>query len=160
MIQQFLAFSAEMTAFTEFDLLGTGLANDYLAAVVKVVGPDLVAELLAAYDSLAGTSGDDRTAGLRKKILGDEKLGPIARNIIKIWYSGLWFELPKTWTDNYGALENNILFAVSGPAYTEALVYKAIGANPPGAKGPGYGSWSLKPNIPPVPVIPAPQPVS
>ncbi|HYO83919.1 MAG TPA: hypothetical protein VES20_21125, partial [Bryobacteraceae bacterium] len=42
----------------------------------------------------------------------------------------------------------NVGFMVSAAAYTEGLLWPAIGANPPGAKGPGYGSWALPPRVP------------
>jgi hypothetical protein len=37
---------------------------------------------------------------------------------------------------------------VNESAYTEGLLWVAIGANPPGAKAPGYGSWARPPQIP------------
>jgi len=151
-IQRFLRFSVEMTAFPEFKLLGTGQLHAYFDAVVSVVGQDVLEELLASYESVTVTDQSERKDLLRRHILGDEKLGAIARNVIKLWYNGgVWSELPRSWTESYGALPNNVPFAVSGAAYTEGLVWKAIGANPPGAKAPGYGSWSLPPTIPPVP---------
>jgi hypothetical protein len=52
------------------------------------------------------------------------------------------------WTEAYGAIENNIGFTASNTSYTEGLLFKAIGANPPGAKALGYGSWALPPQIP------------
>jgi hypothetical protein len=151
MIQSFLTFSAEVTAFSTFELLGTGQAQAYLDAVTSVLGAALLDELLNAYNALGPADLPDREERLRKAIFDDEKLGPIARNIIKIWYSGgTWNALPKAWTDQYGALERNVTFVVNNSSYPEALIYKAIGANPPGAKAPGYGSWVGPPVIPPV----------
>jgi hypothetical protein len=148
MIDQFLAFSAEITAFSVFELQGTGLAKDYLDAVLKVVGEPIFAELLNAHGAIGSTPQPLRDDRLRREIFGDEKLGPIARNIIKLWYIGIWEELPHAWTEAYGAVENNVGFMVSAAAYTEGLLWTAIGANPPGAKAPGYASWVLSPQIP------------
>ncbi|SIO57743.1 hypothetical protein SAMN05444166_5477 [Singulisphaera sp. GP187] len=147
MIERFLAFSAEVTAFTEFELRGTGQAEAYLTAVEGVIGGVLLGELLDAYERVPRGSKDKRVSGLRREIFGDEKLGPIARNIIKLWYIGIWYELPHAWTEAFGAIEKNVLFMVSASAYTEGLLWVAIGANPPGAKGPGYGSWVGPPQI-------------
>jgi hypothetical protein len=47
---------------------------------------------------------------------------------------GIWVELPRAWTQTFGALEKNVPFMVSANAYTEGLQWPAIGANPPGAK--------------------------
>jgi hypothetical protein len=146
----FLAFSAEVTAFTTFELRGTGMADAYLAAVIDVVGEATVQQLLSAWDGVR-QSGPAMEEHLRREIFGDEKLGPIARNIVKLWYIGIWYQLPYTWTQSFGALENDVTFTVSPAAYTEGLLWPAIGAHPPGAKAPGYGSWATPPEIPAIP---------
>jgi hypothetical protein len=147
MNDRFLVFSAEFTAFSEFELRGTGLTEAYLKAVEDVIGRDLLTELLGVYDGVPGNPPEERTRRLRQEIFGDAKLGPIARNIIKLWYIGVWYELPHEWTEAFGALEKNVTFMVSPVAYTEGLLWVALGANPPGAKGPGYGSWADPPRI-------------
>jgi hypothetical protein len=134
----FLALSAELTAFSEFDLRGTGQAEAYRRVVADVVGEEVLGELLDAYQ---------RAGDLRRDVLSHEKLGPIAKNLIKMWYAGVWYELPPEWTDTFGALENDVTFVVSPDAYTEGLLWPAIGAHPPGAKAPGYGSWTAPPRI-------------
>jgi hypothetical protein len=154
MMQRFLDFSAEVTAFTVFDLLGTGQADALLNAVTNVIGAQVLEELLDAYGHLRNDPQPTRDYRLRREIFGHEKLGPIARNIIKLWYLGIWFELPQTWTESFGPLERNVMFMVSATAYTEGLLWPAIGANPPGAKAPGYGSWAEPPQIPNLPVLP------
>ncbi len=148
---RFIALSAEITAFTPFELQGTGQAREYFDKTVAVVGAATVRALLDAYEPLRAVPHPERETRLRREIFGDEKLGPIARNIVKMWYSGVWFELPRAWTEAYGARENNVTVTVSGKAYTEGLLWPAIGAHPPGAKAPGYGSWFLPPQIPPIP---------
>jgi len=144
--ERFLAFSSEVTAFTVFDLQGTGQAESYLSTVVRVVGEQTLSELLDAY---AGTARRPRR--LEADIFSSEKLGPIARNIIKLWYVGVWYSLPPEWIDSFGALENDGTFTASSSAYPEGLLWRAIGANPPGARAPGYGSWAHAPIIPPIP---------
>jgi len=148
MNDRFLAFSAEITAFTVFELQGTGQAQAYLATVKDVVGEKLLGQLLDAYDRLRSEAQPARDDRMRREIFGDEKLGPIARNIIKLWYVGIWYELPHAWTETFGALDKNISFMVSASAYIEGLLWTAIGANPSGAKAPGYGSWAAPPSIP------------
>jgi hypothetical protein len=148
---RFINFSAEITAFPNFELLGTGQAQDYFDKTVAVVGGATMTALLNAYDVLRPVPHPEREWRLRREIFGDEKLGPIARNIVKMWYSGMWFELPRAWTEAYGAREGNVTVTVSGEAYTEGLLWPAVGAHPSGAKAPGYGSWFFPPQIPPVP---------
>lgn len=148
MLDRFLKFSAEVTAFTVFQLNGTGQSQPYFETVIGVVGEPLLGQLFDVYDRIPAIEASDRERHLRQEIFGDEKLGPIARNIIKMWYVGIWFELPHAWTDSFGTTEANVTKMVSPSAYTEGLLWPAIGANPPGAKAPGYGSWEAPPKIP------------
>ncbi len=146
----FVAFSAHVTAFTEFDLHGTGLAGTYLSTVVDVAGAGVVDDLLDAYAVLAGESGDDADADrlLRERVFSDDRLGPVARNVVKLWYTGTWYALGTHWHEQHGDTGRDRTFVVSPTAYTEGLVWSAIGANPSGAKGPGYGTWADPPRIP------------
>jgi len=148
MMARFLDFSSEVADATVFTLLGTGQAEEYLSTVTGIVGEAVLNELLDAWDRVRGEPDDLREKSLRHQIFGDEKLGPIARNIVRLWYIGIWSELPRAWTESFGALDKNVGFMVSAAAYTEGLLWPAIGASPPGAKAPGYGSWAQPPRIP------------
>jgi hypothetical protein len=145
LLQRFLDFSAEVTAFSTLDLYGTGQAEEYLAAVVRVVGEQVLGELLDAYEHVPQT--DTRAKLLYQDVFSSEKLGPVARNVIKLWYAGVWYKLPPEWTESFGAREADVTFVVSPAAYAEGLLWRTIGANPPGAKAPGYGSWATRPRI-------------
>lgn len=153
--EDFLFLSADLTAFDETDLLGTGLAREYLDKVRAACGDEIVAALLDAHrEARADAAGDagscDRTVldrELRYRIFADDRLGPVARNVIKLWYAGMWYGLPSAWTDCYGAQPAAETSTVTAASYQEGLLWPAIGANPPGAKAPGYGSWALPPRI-------------
>ena len=165
-LERFLTFSAAITAYPVFELRGTGLAESYLATVEKCVGTQALDALLDAYDAAVAAADSGLAAPipggtppeppavladlLRRDLFSDLRLGPVARNIIKMWYVGVWYELSPSWTDAYGAQQKNIAFTVSAAAYTEGLLWPSIGANPPGAKAPGYGSWAQPPRIPAV----------
>src|SRR5689334_330362 len=127
MKEQFVTFSAEVTGFNPFELYGTGLTDDYLAAVIKVVGERSLGELLDAYSKITIAQGKLRTSRMRREVFGHEKLGPIARNIIKLWYIGIWEPLPQHWIERYGPLDTNTGFMVNESAYTEGLLWVAIG---------------------------------
>ncbi|XXY82517.1 ferritin-like protein [Sorangium sp. So ce295] len=148
-LDRFLAFSAEVTAFAVFDLHGTGQAEAYLKSADDVVGAGVVDELLAIHGGAGqGSDRQARDAFLRREIFGHEKLGPIARNIIKMWYSGVWYELPTAWTEAYGPAPKDVTFVVSPSSYVEGLLWTAIGGHPAGAKPQGFGSWADPPRIP------------
>lgn len=147
----FLSLSVALTGYSRFRLLGTGQAQLYFSTVSDVVGEAAVAELLQAFARVrAQAAGADDTAVealLRAEILSDEKLGPIARNVIKLWYVGVWYQLPAEWRDAYGLREKDVTFVPSPAAYAEGLLWPTIDANPSGAKGPGYGTWALPPRV-------------
>jgi hypothetical protein len=149
---EFLAFSSVVTGFPRYRLLGTGEADEFFAALGRFLGQAVLTEFLGATHAARAEAGadDGRLEHLlRARIFGDEKYGPIARNLIKLWYVGVWYRLPDPWHAQYGTGcggdQNQI---VSTAAYTEALLWPAIGANPPGAKGPGFGTWAEPPRIP------------
>lgn len=150
-LQTFLQLSSTITGFSEFRLQGTGQAATYLDTVRSVVGDGLVQELLRAYRRVSDEVGDDLEAlprSLRAHVFSDERLGPIARNLIKLWFVGTWYQLPSAWRDAFGTAERDETFVVSPVAYTEGLLWPTVGANPPGAKAPGYGTWAEPPRIP------------
>ena len=149
-LDRFLDFSSVATAFTVFELRGTGAAADYLATVDRVVGTAVTDQLLDSYDRVtaeAGTAWESAQDTFRREILSDPLLGPVARNVVKMWYVGTWYSLPPAGAEAYGARSADVTFTVSATAYTEGLLWPAIGASPPGAKPPGFGSWTGPPRI-------------
>jgi hypothetical protein len=178
LLDRFVAFSAQATGFSAVDLWGTGQAGAYLATVRGEASEPILRDLLDAFE----TAGD-RPGGLDGEVFGDAKVGPLARNIIKLWYSGVWYELPAEWAAAFGAPVKGIpaqrqpderhrgaargraggegrleqqgrqrtparpAFVVSPAAYTEGLMWRAVGAHPAGAKAPGYASWTRPPDI-------------
>src|ERR1043165_1851108 len=90
--ERFVAVSAALTGFDRVELLGTGVAALYLATLDKWVGADIAGDLLRF-----GTDPppDERT--VRAGILSDAKLGPVARNLMALWYNGTWSPLPSAW---------------------------------------------------------------
>jgi hypothetical protein len=152
-LTRFLEFSATVAAFGVFELQGTGQAEPYLATVDGVVGKDILDELLETHERLRRQAQADAFALhglLRREIFADEKLGPVARNIVKMWYVGTWYELPSAWRERFGTSKEDFTHTVSPASYTEGLLWPTIGAHPNGAKAPGYGSWAQPPRIPPV----------
>lgn len=146
----FLQLSEQLTAFTSFQLVGTGEARSYYNTTLSIIGEDLLRELLLAFHSIQEETNDEVgfDRALRHQILSDLKLGPIARNMIKMWFVGTWYQLPDTWREKYGVSAEDKTFVVSANAYREGLLWPTIGAHPMGAKAPGYGTWSAPPSIP------------
>ncbi len=148
-LQKFLNLSVELCGFSEFTLRGTGYAPQYHELVRQMVGPDCLGDLLTAYGRLPGESPEDRDSALRQQILSDDKIGPIARNIIKLWFTSIWFELPSEWRQKFDPqCKNDHRFIPFTYAYPEGLLGPAVGAHVQGAKPSGYGTWAEPPVIP------------
>ncbi len=126
----FLEFSVALTGFSRLDLEGTGVGREYLEKVRQEAGDATVESLSKAWRQVARSTNPDEE--MRRLILSDETLGPLARQIIKMWYLGVW---------QVG--DNGI--PVSAEAYTQGLVWDAIGAHPMAAKQQGFASWFFPP---------------
>jgi hypothetical protein len=129
-LERFVALSAELTGFREVDIWGTGRARAHLDLLLTVAGDDLTARLLATSPCHA---------------LADPDLGPLARNLIVLWYLGQWDQMPRRWRDRHGASPADVAGVASAAAFREGLVWPAIGAHPTAAKAPGFGSWTTPP---------------
>jgi hypothetical protein len=150
LLDDFLDLSSALTGFSAFRLKGTGQAEPYLSTATEIAGETTVRALLTAFRCSAREAGDDKAAlehGIRRDILSHDRLGPVARNIIKLWYTGTWYALPAEWRESYASGGRDGTFVVSPDAYTEGLLWPAVGANPSGAKPLGYGTWALAPRI-------------
>jgi len=147
-ISHFLDLSEALTGFGRIELEGTGLSDVYYNEVRRIVGGRIFGRLLIRWHELRDATGDDekqRNRQLRKRILDSPLLGDVARNIITLWYTGNWIQLPLTWRQRYGASANDLSHVVSAAGFREGLVWRAIKAHPPTAKAPGFGTWAFPP---------------
>ena len=144
-LELFLSLSASLTGFDRVDLLGTGLAQEYYQQVVSAVGETISQGLWAVVQKLPARANNAQDTAIRKDVLSSPKFGPIARNIIQLWYSGQWNGLPQAWRNQYGVNPSDVTHITSTAAYQQGLIWKTMSSHPDGAKQPGFGSWSLKP---------------
>jgi len=152
-VDDFVELSSELTGFSVAELEGTGLAESHFTEVRELVGERIFGRLLITWDKIRNESKSSkaRQTGIHKEIFGSEwgdLLGPIALNIVRLWYLGNWFQMPREWRHKYGAAANDQTRVVSAEAYREGLVWDAICAHPTAAKQPGFGSWAFPPEDP------------
>lgn len=140
---QFTELSALLTGFGAVDLLGTGMSASYLRAADEALPAGVLDELLDALTRLE--DGADREDAVGQAILGDAKLGPVARNVILLWYLGAWAALPQEWRTAYGSSPLDIDRVVSPEAYQAGLQWAAASAHPAGARQQGFGAWAAAP---------------
>ena len=126
---RFAELSAFLTGYGRVELTGTGLTGLYLQTLDAVLPAGTVDELLEVFGRLP--AGRDAAAGA--VILDDLKLGPVARNIILLWYCGTWTALSDAWHAAYGGTPHDISRVVSAQSCPGAL-QRAAGAYPAGAR--------------------------
>jgi hypothetical protein len=144
-VDAFLRLSVILTGFDEPVLYGTGMLQAYYGELLRIIGAREAGELLGA---LASVPPDDDGAAFQDEVLGKDRYGPVARNVLRMWYLGKWKQLPREWRDNYGATSYDTDHVVSAAAYRESLVWPAAGTHPMGAKAPGYGTWAKPSALP------------
>jgi hypothetical protein len=146
----FLWLSVALTGFNEAELLGTGLASEYFQKIIVVVGNSIAQELWSIAQKLRSGQSENcaaRDCEIRRELLASPQFGPIARNIVQLWYWGAWIQLPQAWRSSYGTSPHDITGFTSAAAYREGLIWRAMKTHPQGAHQPGFGSWSIKPRI-------------
>jgi len=154
----FLELSGYLTGFGRVQLIGTGLTATYLRTLDAILPGGVLADLLDAFRRLpagadqdgadqdgADRDGADRDGAVGSTILADPRLGPVARNIILLWYRGTWAALPAEWRAAYGASPLDTDHVVSAEAYQGGLQWVAAGAHPAGARQQGFGAWAVAP---------------
>lgn len=142
-IDYFYGLSEILTGYKLVKLYGTGQGDTYFKTLKEIVGPEMVADLLNEFEVASKT--DDPIYNVNQDLLCDEKLGPVCRNIIKMWFMGKWFGMEAEWQQNYVSSPLNVDTIISPNSFIEGLVWDAMGQHPQSAKQPGYGTWAFKP---------------
>jgi hypothetical protein len=137
----FLALSACLTGFEPLELTALGMADRYLQALDDRVPAAIVNNLLAVFQSMAPQDGN-ALARLNENIMDDATFGPVARNVILLWYQGSWRQLPDDWRAAHGVCALDATQVLSEDAYLAGLQWTVAGGHPAGGQPQGFGSWS------------------
>ncbi len=141
----FVRLSALLTGFNRVELFGTGMVQPYYQLLLRIGGEHGFGALLSEGAEVLALKGKAQHKRIEKQLLADPTIGPLARNLITLWYLGLWNQLPLAWRNVHGAHADDVTHYPSAESYTQGLVWQAMHVHPQGAKQPGFGSWSLKP---------------
>jgi hypothetical protein len=143
---RFISLSAELTGFGEMELLETGVGDIYLAFLLRVF-PDVTPNLLAAWQQVEEElPPEEREEGLGEKILDDPHLGPFARNVMQLWYTGNWSPMSAAWSNAYGNHHDQTESSLLAAGYPHGLMWQAaIGAHPQAARPTGFAGWAEPP---------------
>lgn len=137
-LEPFIDASVRLTGFSRTELLGTGSAEEYLKELEAIVPSAVLHEFLGAF----GCGPVDEAA-----IMENPAFAPIAKNIIVLWYCGKWRQLPEEWRATHGRSDADTTHVVSANAYLTGLMWKVVGAHPPGGNMQGFAAWSLPPEV-------------
>lgn len=148
-LEAFVTFSTLLTGFGPLELYGTGVADEYLQTLERAV-PTRVLEPLLAFGlgqsaAPSDSPADPLEAQLNAQVLNDPDLGPVARNLIMLWYTGTWNALPDAWHTRHGQPTLDAPKVVSTAAYLSGLQWRLMGTHAPGGNPQGFGSWANPP---------------
>lgn len=126
----FVTISESLTGFTLNELQSTGLAEVYYRYILHHIEVATFTKFLDVSKNIIENSltQEQLTYAISAEILSKPSTLGIAQSVITLWYLGTW----------EGAYVNDL-------SYKEGLVWNVMHAHPPGAKQPGFKSWSVKP---------------
>ncbi len=142
-LQAFVRLSSALTGYSPLQLGATAVASTYQNLLKAILPPDVFGLLMSKAEALP----DDLRDAEREVegLLGDPMLGPVLRNIILVWYTGIWNALPEDWREAFGASAPDTTHVVSSGTYQGGLQWLAAGGHASGANHQGFGAWSLAP---------------
>ena len=148
-IDYFYKLSEILTGYDLVVLYGTGQGDFYFTSIQDILGEELVTGLLnefeLAFNKLPSKSARTLEDMIKNGLFVDDKWCAVCKNIIKMWYMGNWYQMPKQWRQNYVSSIKDTDKVLSTNSYIQGLVWKAMGRHPKSAKQPGYATWSFPP---------------
>lgn len=145
-LDNFVGLSAILTGFSADDLnpqfSPQPVSVEYLQTLQAKVDAALVTQLLTTYQNIAAQfPAAEQPAQVQAQILTDPNMGPVARNIIRMWYLSIWYDMNQSQpiTGFSGGT------VVSSNAYTKGLAWDAMQAHPMGYSEMHYGYWATPP---------------
>jgi hypothetical protein len=146
---EFLSFSVILTGYDKAALESTGMTGPYYDTLLEAVGAAVADEMLLLATAIIKKAGKDEALlyrEIKRQLFTSPRYGAICNSIVQLWYMGTWFALPVQWQTLYGEVPGITADRmVSTEAYQQGLIWDVIGAHPPGAKQPGFASWSFNP---------------
>ena len=145
-LQQFAALSVVLTGYGKDtilpDLDTQHQAQEYLDTLYKpgLVPVETLQLLSDAWNSVSNTSEIALVDQVKSLIMEKPLLARVAKNIIYMWYLGIWYDL----TVLPGEMPNKD-FVVSSKAYKNGLVWTTMAAHPMGYSEGNFGYWNTPP---------------
>lgn len=131
MLDDFVALSSILTGEQNLD---KGLAQQYIQRILQEPLGSQLENLLTLFHEIQARGGDI-VGEVRKHIIENAALSPLAKQIIILWYTSAVPEPDgKNW--RFGSPEE----------YFSGLIWSVIQAHPPGLSGGYFGHWKYPPD--------------
>ena len=127
----FLEISVLLTGFNKAELYATGMFDTYYHALQANTGQANFAYFFEEVEKILLENDNEPekiNQAITSRLMQPSSYNGLAGSIITMWYTGNW--------------GNDV---IDGQAYVQGLVWDAAQTHPPGAKQPGFGSWSMPP---------------
>ena len=140
-LDTFVTLSSILTGYPESTLKPGAdtqkLSEQYLAVLIKEVAP----EFLEALNTTFLNIDNPDEASVTTHIMNNATIGVIARNIIKMWYLGIWYSVYTNVSPN-----SDTSYVISSIAYKNGMVWSTMYAHPMGYSEENFGYWNSPPN--------------
>lgn len=135
----FLDISAWLTGYDQTRLQATGMTDTYLETLTKNSNPSVLAHFYQQAATILKLATEDHALALTQTestLMHISNFEATAQKIILMWYTGQWFNDPSGFGEQ-----------INAQSYVQSLVWPTAQVHPPGAKQPGFASWSQQPIV-------------
>lgn len=134
MLDDFIALSSVLTGKAGLDRT---LAEQYLQRITVDVNGDKLKDLLKTFREIEAAGGEVLEE-INQRIMNDATLGPLAQQIIVLWYTSALHSKDENGNDRFDFPDNP-------DHYFSGLVWQVIHAHPLGLSGGYFGHWKYPP---------------
>lgn len=151
MLDDFIALSSVLVSERNLD---RSLAQNYFDRLLKapVGGEPMASRMEALLNTFREirAGGGDLEEGVRKRIINDDTLSPVARQIIFLWYTSAFLirsQKPDAATNlETGRPDSSTTLEFGSPEqYFRGMMWTVIRAHPPALSGGYFGYWKYPP---------------
>lgn len=138
-LDTFVKLSSILTGYPETTLKPGADTQKLSEQYFETLNKELTSETLEVLNSTFLGISSPTEASVKAKIVDDTTLGRIAKNIIKMWYLGIWYDLNSPEDSGEG-------YVISSIAYKNGMVWSTMYAHPMGYSEENFGYWNTPPN--------------
>lgn len=136
-LETFVALSSILTGYPKSTLKPGADIHRLSELYLKTLNAEVPSEVISDLNSTFLGLSNPNEASVKAAIVNNSALGLVAKNIIKMWYLGIWYNLNDKPDESY---------VISSSAYTNGMVWSTMYAHPMGYSEGNFGYWNTAPN--------------